>query len=79
MRLTSNAGAPHAGSFSAILSADVNADGRLDLVTVDSTLNRISVLMGNGDGSDRRENYHQRETSFLDVGGRRGHPKSCAG
>ncbi len=31
--------------------ADLNADGRLDVVTVDAGRNTVSVLMGNGDGS----------------------------
>ena len=30
---------------------DFNADGKLDLVTADETLNKASVLIGNGDGT----------------------------
>jgi hypothetical protein len=45
------------GSFAAggkpvfVALADVNHDGRLDLVTANATSNTVSVLLGNGDGS----------------------------
>jgi hypothetical protein len=39
-----------AGPYSAVL-ADVNGDGKLDLVTANMTAGTISVLLGNGDGT----------------------------
>ena len=35
----------------AVLTADLNGDGRLDLLAVNSVANTISVLLGNGDGT----------------------------
>lgn len=40
-------------SYSPVMVAvgDFNADGKLDLVTADSVLNKVSVFLGNGDGT----------------------------
>jgi hypothetical protein len=37
--------------FSTVTVADVNGDGKLDLVTANYTTNDVSVLLGNGDGT----------------------------
>ena len=37
----------------AVVTGDFNGDGKIDLVTANSTANTISVLLGNGDGTFR--------------------------
>jgi len=36
---------------SSIAASDVNGDGKVDMVTTNSTFNDVSVLLGNGDGT----------------------------
>ena len=36
------------------MGADLNGDGKLDLVTANFTSNNVSVLLGSGDGSFQR-------------------------
>lgn len=38
-------------SLSALVAADFNGDGKLDLAVTDSTANTVSILLGNGDGT----------------------------
>src|SRR5215475_6406170 len=38
-------------SFNAFTLADVNNDGKLDLIAVDNPNNNVNVLLGNGDGT----------------------------
>jgi hypothetical protein len=43
---------------SAVVTADFNGDGHLDLATANSSSNDVSVLLGNGDGTFRTaQNY----------------------
>ena len=42
-----------AGSIEALLAADFNADGKLDIAAVNSSTANVSVLVGNGDGTFR--------------------------
>ena len=37
-----------------VLGADLNGDGKLDLVTANFTSNNVSVLLGSGDGTFQR-------------------------
>ena len=40
-----------------VIAADVNGDGKLDLITSDYSDSTVSVLLGNGNGTLRREVY----------------------
>lgn len=39
------------GNPQAVVAGDFNGDGKLDLAVADSTSNKVSVLLGNGDGT----------------------------
>ena len=42
----------------AVTTADVNRDGKLDIITADRTTNTVSVRMGNGDGTYKIANRY---------------------
>ena len=42
---------PSGQSLSAIVTADLNGDGKLDLAVTDSGGNAVLILLGNGDGT----------------------------
>jgi hypothetical protein len=41
------------GSPSSVAAADLNGDGKPDLITANNSTNNVSVLLGNGDGTFR--------------------------
>jgi len=52
-----------------IATADVNGDGRLDLMVAGYGINAVSVLLGNGDGTFQAPaNLHDRHRSGLRCG-----------
>jgi|SRR5579859_7395700 len=58
------------GSFSgapAIIAADINGDGKLDLITTQGT-NSVSVFLGNGDGTFRHFVDYEGVDGYLQVG-----------
>jgi hypothetical protein len=44
---------PQGSSASAVVAADFNGDGRIDLAVTDASLDEVSILLGNGDGTFR--------------------------
>jgi hypothetical protein len=51
-----------------VVTADLNGDGKLDLVTADSNSNSISVLLGNGNGTFQTAHTYSTVDSLLGFG-----------
>lgn len=71
-RVTYQAGVSESsGEYATVLVSDYNHDGMLDLSVTDGGDNRVSVLLGNGDGSFRGSNKFCRD-KYAASHGRRG-------